>query len=162
MLFPAAKDWWVACLVVSAGLAVAGLGVFALGQVAAGDVPPLPGLPVGLLLVGAGAVLLWMFFATTYEVAEWDLVCRLGPFRWRVPLDAVEEAEATDGFRLVVGLGLAWSLRMVHVRYRKPNGRRAFPVSISPRDRARFLRELARAVPGLKVVGMAEERASAD
>jgi hypothetical protein len=62
---------------------------------------------------------------------------------------------------LLAGTGgvLLW---MVHVRYRKVNGRRAFPVSISPRDRAGFLRELARTVPGLKVVGKAEDQASWD
>lgn len=60
------------------------------------------------------------------------------------------------------GPGLAWSLRMVHVQYRKQNGRRAFPISILPRDRAGFLRVLVRAVPGLKVKGMAEEQASVD
>ncbi len=85
---------------------IACLGVFALVQVAAGEIPPLQGLPVGLLLAAAGGVWLWMFFAASYEIAEWDLVWRLGPFRWRVPLDAVEEAEATNGCR-VVG-GLAW------------------------------------------------------
>jgi hypothetical protein len=152
-MYPAAKDWWIACFVIPSSLAISALGVFALVQVAAGDVPPLPGLPLGILLASAGVVLLWMFFASSYEIAEAYLVCRLGPFHWRVPLDAIEEAEATDGFRLVVGLGLAWSLRMVHVRYHKPGGRLAFPVSISPRDRAGFLRELARVVPGLKVVG---------
>lgn len=117
---------------------------------------------MGLLLVGAGGVLTWMFFATSYEIAASHLVCRLGPFRWRVSLDAVEEVEVTEGFRLIVGLGLAWSLRMVHVRYRKPGGGMAFPVSISPRDRVGLLRELARAVPGLKVVGLAEDQASGD
>jgi hypothetical protein len=50
LLFPAARDWWIACLVVPSSLNIAGLGVFALVQVAAGDMPPLPGLPVGLLL----------------------------------------------------------------------------------------------------------------
>jgi hypothetical protein len=157
MLFPAAKDWWVACLVAPSSLAIAGLGVFALVQVAAGGMPPLPGLPVGLLLAGAGGVLLWMFFATSYEIATSHLVCRLGPFRWRVPLEAVEEVEVTDGFRLIVGLGLAWSLRMVHVRYRKPGGGMALPVSISPGNRAGFLRELARAVPGLEVKGRSKD-----
>ena len=69
-----------------------------------------------------------------------------------MPLDAIEEAHSTHGFRLVVGLGLAWSLDVLHVKYRKPNGRLAYPVSISPRDKEGFLDELVAVVPGLRVV----------
>jgi hypothetical protein len=94
-----------------------------------------------------------MLLGTSYEIGETELVSRLGPFRFRVPLHAIEEVVTTRGFRLLVGLGLAWSLDMLHVRYRKSSGRRAWPVSISPQDKTGFLQELAAAVPGLKVVG---------
>jgi hypothetical protein len=151
VVYPARKDAWVAFLLVPASLAMVGLGAATVGLAAAGAIPPLSGLIPGFLSVGVGGLLLWMFFATSYEITDWDVVARLGPFRWRIPLDAIEQVVVTDGFRLVVGLGLAWSLAMVHIRHRKANGRMAFPVSISPRNRAGFLRELAKVVPGLKV-----------
>jgi hypothetical protein len=102
---------------------------------------------------GIGGLLLWLFLGTSYEIGDTHLITRLGPFRFRVPLDAIEEAVSTTGFRVVIGLGLASSLDMVHVKYRKASGRRTFPVSISPQGKPEFLRELAGAVPGLKVVG---------
>lgn len=92
-----------------------------------------------------------MFRGTSYEIGETELVNRLGPICFRVPLNAIEEVVSTNGFCLVVGLGLAWSLDMLHLKYRKASGRRAWPVSISPQDKAGFLHELAAAVPGLKI-----------
>jgi hypothetical protein len=42
---------------------------------------------------------------------------------------------------------------MLHVKYRRPNGKRAWPVAISPEDQAGFLRGLTEAVLGVKVTG---------
>jgi hypothetical protein len=151
VVYPAKRDWWVTLFVVPASFLLVGMGTFAAYEAAAGAIPAVPGLPVGLAVAALGVVMLWMFNGTSYAIEPPYLVCRLGPFRWRVPLDAIVEAEATDGFRLVMGMSLAWSLSMVHVRYRKKSGRMASPVSISPQDRDAFLAELARAVPGLKV-----------
>ena len=53
------------------------------------------------------------------------------------------------------GLGLSWSLDMLHIKCRKPNGGQAFPVSISPEDKEGFLQELAGAVPGLQILSPA-------
>jgi hypothetical protein len=153
VIYPAKFDWWVACLVVPTSLLAIGIGAVIAHQAATRAIPPVPGLLGAVVPSGIGGLLLWMFLGTSYQVGETELVSRLGPFRHRVPLDAIEEVVATRGFRLVVGLGLSWSLDMLHVYYRKPGGRRAWPVSISPRDKAGFLRELAAAVPGLKVVG---------
>jgi Bacterial PH domain len=153
VVYPAKQDWWVACLVVPSGVGLVGLGAFAAYQTAMQGIPPSPGLILAAVMPVVGGLMLWMFCATSYEIAESDLITRLGPFRWRAPLDAIEKVVSTKGFRLIVGLGLAWSLDMLHVKYRKRNGRMAFPVSISPRDKAGFLRELAAAAPGLKVAG---------
>jgi Bacterial PH domain len=153
VLYPAKKDWYVVCLVVPSGLGLVGMGAFAAYQAATQGMPAAPGLILPAVTSGIGGLWLWMFSATSYEIAESDLISRLGPFRWRAPLDAIEEVTSTTGFRRRVGLGLAWSQDMLHVMYRKRNGRMAFPVSISPRDKAGFLRELAAAAPGLKVAG---------
>ncbi len=153
MIYPAKHDWWVACLVVPTGFLPLGIGGFIAYLTVTQAMPPVPGLLGAVLPLAVGGLLLWLFLGTTYEIGETELVNRLGPLRFRVPLDAIEEVVATRGFRLVVGLGLAWSLDMLHVHYRKPGGGRAWPVSISPQDKAGFLHELAAVVPGLKVVG---------
>jgi hypothetical protein len=152
-VYPAKRDWWVACLVVPGSLLLVGIGAVIANQVVTQGMPPVPGLLGAAVPAAIGGLLLWLFCGTSYEIGDTHLITRLGPFRFRVPLDAIEEAVSTTGFRVVIGLGLAWSLDMVLVKYRKASGRRAFPVSISPQDKWEFIRELAGAVPGLKVVG---------
>jgi hypothetical protein len=153
VIYPAKCDWWISCLVVLLSLVQVGIGTLIAYDVATRAVTPVPGLGVAALLVGIGGLLLWLWVGTSYEIGEKDLVNRLGPFHFRVPLNAIDEVILTRGFRLVFGLGLAWSLDMVHVKYRSTNRRRAWPVSISPQDKTGFLHELAEAVPGLKVRG---------
>ncbi len=153
VIYPAKCDWWIACLVVPTSLVPIGMGTLVAYEVATQAAPAVPGLVGAVLLLAVGGLLLWMWAGTSYEIGETELVNRLGPFRFRVPLQAIEEVSLTRGFRPVVGLGLAWSLDMVHVKYRKTNGRRAWPVSISPEDQTGFLHELAEAVPGLKIEG---------
>jgi hypothetical protein len=153
VIYPAKCDWWVACLVVSASLVAIGIGAVIAYQTVTQAIPPVPGLLGAVLPPGIGVLLLWMFLGTSYEIGETELVSRLGPFRFRVPLNAIEEVVPTRGFILVVGLGLSWSLDMLHVNYRKSSGGRAWPVSISPQDKTGFLQELAAAVPGLKIAG---------
>jgi hypothetical protein len=153
MVYPAKRDWWIACVVVPLGLFLVGVGAFAAYQVATWAMPAVPGLLVAVVQGGIGGLLLWMFSGTSYVIGETDLVTCLGPFRFRVPLDAIEEVVSSTGFYFIVGVGLSWSLDALHVKYRKRSGRRALPVTISPQDKAGFLRQLAEAVPGLKMVG---------
>lgn len=153
MVYPAKCDWWIAGLTAPASLLPVGIGAFVACKIVAGAIPPVPGLLAAVLPLGIGGLLLWMFWGTSYEIGETQLVNRLGPFCFRVPLDAIDEVSATRGFRPVFGVGLAWSMDMLHIKYRRANGRRAWPVSISPQDKAGFLQELAAAVPGLKIVG---------
>ena len=156
MVYPAKQDWWLACLVVSAGVVLVGIGALTAYQAAA------QGMPFGSRLIlaaaavvpaGIGGLLLWLFGATSYEIGESALVSRVGPFRMRIPLKAIEEVVSTNGFHVIVGLGLAWSMDMLHVKYRKANGKKAFSVSISPQNKSGFLRELAAATPGAKMIG---------
>ncbi len=153
MIYPAKCDWWIACLVVPAMLVPIGIGTIIAYQTVIQAMPLGPGLLGTILPLGIGGLLLWMFLDTSYQIGEAELVNRLGPFCYRVPLHAIEEVVSTSGFCLVVGLGLAWSLDMLHVKYRKASGRLAWTVSISPKDKAGFLQELAGAVPGLKIIG---------
>jgi hypothetical protein len=153
VIYPAKCDWWIACLVVSASLVPLGVGAVIAYLTVTQAMPPIPGLLGTVLPFGVGGLLLWMFWGTSYEISETELVNRLGPFCFRVPLNAIEEVVSTSGFCLVLGLGLSWSLDMLHVKYRKSGRRRAWTVSISPQDKTGFLQELAAAVPGLKIVG---------
>jgi Bacterial PH domain len=161
VVYPAKQDWWVACLVVLAGVDLIGIAVLVAYQTAMQRLAPIPGSILAAMIAGVGVLLLWLFCATSYEIGESDLIARLGPVRWRAPLNAIEEVVSTTGFRMIVGLGLAWSLDMLHIYYRKANGRMAWPVSISPRDKARFLEELAGAAPGVKVLGDGPDQAPA-
>ncbi len=152
MIYPAKYDGWIACLFVPASLLPFGVGTVIAYEMAMQAIPLVPGLLGTVLPFAVGGLLLWMFLGTSYEIGETELVNRLGPFCFRVPLKAIEEVVSTNGFRLVVGLGLAWSLDMLHVKYRKASGHRGWTVSISPQDKIGFLQELATAVPGLKLV----------
>lgn len=153
MIYPAKCDWWIACVVVPTSVVQIGLGAVIAYTVLTEAIPATLGLAGGILLLGIGGLLLWIWAGTSYEIGETELVSRVGPFRFRIPLKAIEEVVSTRGFHPVVGIGLAWSLDMLHVKYRRPSGRPAWPVSISPEDKTGFLHELAAAVPGLKIMG---------
>jgi hypothetical protein len=77
---------------------------------------------------------------------------RSGPFRWTIPLDAIEEV-APAGWQggPVIEMKLALSVRGLWVRYRTRSGGLSWPIRIAPRDRAAFLLELAERLPWLDV-----------
>jgi hypothetical protein len=152
VVYPAKRDWWIKCLMMPLSLVPLGVGVVIAYQTVTQAIPLLPGLLGSVLPIAVGLLLRSMYLGTSYEIGETDLVTRMGPFRFRVPLNAIEEVTATTGFRFVVGTGLSWSLDMLHVRYRKP-GRWAWTVSIAPQDKTLFLLELAAVVPGLTIKG---------
>lgn len=100
------------------------------------------------LLLGTAALVFsslyaWLTIPVRYELPPGLLVVRGGPFRWRIPLDDIQEVRAS---RNPVGAP-AWSLKRLRVDYRK-KGKRRF-VLISPRDREDFMRRLAEAAPFL-------------
>jgi hypothetical protein len=150
MRYAAKKDWWVRLLVLPPTLAALAAGLALLLGTPGPAGAPL--LVPGLLLAGVGLLLLWLYAATSYEITGTHVVARLGPYRRRIPLDRIAEVTSTRRFHLVLGLGLAWSLDMLHIRCRRADGRLDWPVSIAPRDKEGFLRELTTAVPGLTVV----------
>ncbi len=150
MVYPGGRDWWLVGLlsVVTAALLVGGgtaVGVAVVtGQLMA--------LVPGTMLLLVGSLLLWVVLGTHYEITDANLLVRCGPFRWTVPLDAIEEvvpAGWLGGPAIEVNLSL--SVRGLRVRYRKASGRLSWPIRIAPRDRAAFLLELAERLPGLDV-----------
>jgi hypothetical protein len=91
-----------------------------------------------------GVMLLWMLASTEYEITAERLVLQCGPSRTCIPLSAIDKAIAVDRpWRGGLARGPAWSFDMLRVDYRRPNGKPASPVVISPRDRELFLSRLS-------------------
>jgi len=87
-------------------------------------------------------------FPLYYELTEQDLVIRSGLFRWKVPLDGIEEIRPTRSILSAPAL----SLDRLLIRFRSRKG--GFGAAmISPRDQAGFLREVAARTPGMMFVG---------
>jgi hypothetical protein len=150
MVHAGKKQWWLTgpLAVICAAQLVGGgmlLGVAVIG----GEWPAL--IPAAALLL-AGGMILWILRGTSYEITETSLVIRAGPFRWKVPLEAIADVVPVDGWG---GSGLEWSfalaIRGLRVRYRKKSGRLTWPIRIAPQDRAAFLLELTERLPELEV-----------
>lgn len=97
--------------------------------------------------------MLWELIWTSYEIAPPDLRVRCGPFRWRIPLAAIEEVTPSDGFfdRPEREWLTTWSRDKLRIIYRGKSGKTTFSL-VAPKDRVSFVAELARVAPGLRVV----------
>ena len=151
MVHPGGRDWWIVGLlsVVSAALLVGGGTLVGFAAVAG----LYPALVPGSVLLLVGGMLLWVIFGTSYAITESSLIARAGPFRWTIPLDAIEEVVPVGwlGDRHLFEMNLALSVRGLIVRYQTKGGWLSLPIRIAPRDRAAFLLELAERLPGLDV-----------
>lgn len=150
---PTKIDWWLGLLigVAAAGSVAAAAGVLATQPWTPGNLLP---LLVGPLFFAATV---WTMFNTAYDIGGADLLVRAGPFRWRIPLSAIESVTPTNNPLS----SPAFSLDRLMVRYRNEGGAERW-VMISPRDKAGFLADLAAASPGLVVTdGAAGRRATA-
>ena len=97
-----------------------------------------------LILAVTFGFVLWLFLSTTYELGDRDLVVRAGPFRWRVPLDSLESARPARNPLSSPAL----SLDRLELRYGAGKW-----LLISPRDRDRFLQDLAARAPQIRENG---------
>src|SRR5262245_3375175 len=100
-LFQSKRDAWLT-VVLSAGSGV--LFIAALVLIRSG--PSWPSWVVAIGFLTASALLLWVLFGTSYAVSTTDLRVRCGPFRWRVPLAAVDEVVPTHESAGVPALSL--------------------------------------------------------
>jgi hypothetical protein len=156
VVYPVKKDWWIACLLFAIGLVMVGISVGAPVLLIVNPGRPAP--PEAFLIVAAVSVLqgcigvfLWsLLFKSSCAISPPDLVVRLGPFGFRIPLVAIVEVVPKRGISPDWGWGLSLSTDRLSVRYRKANGRIAFPIIISPERKFDFLLELAEAVPELQ------------
>jgi hypothetical protein len=152
MVYPGKKDWWIAGLlsvVIAVQLVTGGT---LLGVALVGAVWPML-LPAAILLL-VGGMLLWVLLGSNYEITETSLIIRTGPFRWTVPLDAIEDVVPQTNW-YGGGAPIEWNFGLavlgVRLRYRKKNGGLTWPIRIAPQDRAAFLLELTERQPELVV-----------
>ncbi len=96
-----------------------------------------------LVQVGAAAFMLWVLYGTSYRIGERDLSVRSGPFRWRIPLDAIVSVEPTRNPLSSPACSLD-RLRIV-----QRTGARERKIMISPTEKSEFLDALALGCPQL-------------
>lgn len=154
MVFASKKDWWARYLIAPASMALIAGGAYLIWS--GFDVSLLPDEMIvvklhrsyffsllGLLMPGFGAALLWMLARTEYEITAERLVLYCGPNRTCIPLSAIDKASAVDRpWRGGLARGPAWSFDALRIDYRRPNGKSASPILLSPLDKELFLDRL--------------------
>jgi hypothetical protein len=149
MIYRSKKDWWSVLLVATPAL-VGAVVVLIIGT-SIDPVPESARVPLaiaGVVIIAVQAILLW-FFSASYEITPEELIVRFGPIRLRYRLSTIVEAIPRRGplARASVNFATSWDLVYIIFRGREPG----LPMTISPVNKAEFLRELAERVPGLVV-----------
>ena len=145
MIYSSKRDRWISVLVIPVCLGMLGVGILLLALALTRIAPP-PSAVSGLILMMAGLLALWAYFSTSCEITLTDLIVRLGPLRWRIPLKAIADVAPKKTISPDRAWGLTWSLDRLIIKYRKRSGRVAFlGLAVSPEDKDGFLQELAEA-----------------
>jgi hypothetical protein len=145
MNYPPRRDGWITAIVLidSLLLIVAALGIF---LVLLSDGLQNHPWPLPPIFLAVAVLLLWMYLATSYEITPTELKVRCGPLHKTIPLERIAGAIATRKLFGSLEVSFAWSAHRVRIQYCKANGRPAlFMLVIAPRDRERFLADLAAA-----------------
>jgi PH (Pleckstrin Homology) domain-containing protein len=132
-MFPSKRDAWLVAVIWIAGALLAGTAWI---PVVAGPFGALR-VPLALVHLGAAAFAFWVLYGTGYSVGERELLVRSGPFRWRIPIDAIASITPTTN----PISSPACSLDRLRIAYRGVRGARA--LLVSPADKAGFLAALA-------------------
>ena len=125
MRFESKIDWWIPALLFG-GLSLGTLE-WALGAAA----PWYDSLGLGV----GWALSVWIVLQTFYEFRGEELLIRCGPFSRRLRIQDIESAQPSRNPLA----SMALSLDRIAIKVRTGRG-----VLISPRDKARFLRELVK------------------
>lgn len=142
-VYPSKADTWlVAVLWVSIVAMVLCTGVLWFAPAPAGA-----RLGVTLFCLGSAGFMLWILRGTRYELYADRLVVRSGPFRWRIPLAAIQEVRPSGSPLSSPAL----SLDRLLIRYQ---GSR-LGLMISPEGESAFLQDLAARAPHLRLEGEA-------
>ena len=125
MRYESKVDWWIPALLFG-GLAVA------TGDWIAAEADDWRD---GAVLLSAWVLSIWIFFNTYYELRRDILFIRCGPFWRSVTISDIQSAEPTRNPLA----SMALSLDRIAIKVASGRG-----VMISPRDKARFLQDLAK------------------
>lgn len=137
--FPSKRDGWLVAVVwIACGVVVASAGLQLVGDEAVWARAAL-----AAVLLGVAAFMLWVLNGTGYRIEERSLHVRGGPFRWRIPLDAIVSVTPTRNPLSSPAL----SLDRLRVTHRTRRGERG--LMISPADKAGFLAALTDRCPHL-------------
>jgi len=144
MKYHSKKDWWVLLVVWIAILLPPGFGFIAI------HIESEPALVVSgwISLIAAAIFILSLCalsFPLYYEIEATALCIRSGLLRQEIPLSSIEAVFPTRN-PLVAA---AWSLDRLQVNYQL--GKRSRCALIAPRDKGKFLQELAERDAGLEV-----------
>jgi hypothetical protein len=149
--FPSKKDSWITALLFGIVLLMFCLSLY---MFVVSLIRPMP-LPLAVqLILGPfllGILLIWIFFSTGCEIRSEHFVAHAGPFRFKIPLARIVKVAPMRNLFTTPDWDFALSFDRIHVWYRKKSGKIAWPIAVSPENKAEFLRELARAVPNLHV-----------
>ena len=102
---------------------------------------------LGLVLFLMSAFIWWLMASTKYGLDSQFLVIKSGPFQWRIELDAIDEVHPTHNPLSAPAL----SLDRLRINYHIGDKMRF--ALISPRNKSRFLKDLAEHVAGLEMAG---------
>ena len=132
-VFPSKRDGWLVAVIWVAGALLLGTAWI---PVVVGPYGALR-VPIALVHLAAAGFAFWVLYGTGYRVGERELLVRSGPFRWRIPIDAiVSVTRSTNPIS-----SPACSLDRLRIAYRGARGERA--LLVSPADRSGFLAALA-------------------
>ena len=138
------KDWWVVLVIWIAILLPAGFGFIAI------HIESEPSLVISgwIALIAALLFILSLSalsFPLDYEVEATVLCIRCGLLRQEIPLSSIQAVFPTHNPLIAA----AWSLDRLQVNYQV--GKRSLCALIAPKDKDRFLHELAEYDSGLEV-----------
>jgi len=137
LVYPSKRDAWLTVVLWVA----AGAMLFAANDVWSSADPFVFRLGFGATMAAMAGFTIWILYSTSYMLAETELTARSGPFRWRVPLDAIDSVTTTRSPLSAP----ACSLDRLNVRY----GGRRVGLMVSPADKEGFLRDLRLRCPHL-------------
>lgn len=126
--FRSKVDTWL----IVVGLAGIVVAVVATAFAASEDPGSMPTLAAYILVLVTCALIASTFLYTWYDVDSDTLTIRSGPFRWRVPLDAIDSVKPTRSPLSSPAL----SLDRLDIRYGKRR------IMVSPADKRGFLKAI--------------------
>lgn len=131
VVFKSKIDTWLLLVLVSAVVAC----LYGATEIAT-RVEEIGVVVAGLLIapLAIGTILpIWILLATRYRLGDDVLEVQSGPFSWTVPIDEIEQVDATRGAKSSPAL----SLDRLRIKYGENR-----ELLISPEPRAQFLRSL--------------------